>query len=107
MTRFAAAGLPRVRALSGAGCGAAGLALLTPLLVMARDRLGLAEVALLDLVPVIAAAAIGGLWPALLVALAADLLVNFFFPPALPHAAGRQPKSCHCTDHLPVGCRVV
>jgi K+-sensing histidine kinase KdpD len=81
MTRFAAAGLPRVRALSGAGCGAAGLALLTPLLVMARDRIGLAEVALLYLVPVIAAAAIGGLWPALLVALAADLLVNFFFVP--------------------------
>jgi K+-sensing histidine kinase KdpD len=81
MTRFAAAGLPRFRALSGAGCGAAGLALLTPLLVMARDRIGLAEVALLYLVPVIAAAAIGGLWPALLVALAADLLVNFFFLP--------------------------
>src|SRR5215217_4790608 len=81
MTRFAAAGLPRVRALGGAGCGAAGLALLTPLLVMARDRIGLAEVALLYLVPVIAAAAIGGLWPALLVALAADLLVNFFFVP--------------------------
>jgi hypothetical protein len=81
MTRLAATGLPRVRALSGAGCGAAGLALLTPLLVMVRDRLGLAEVALLYLVPVMAAAAIGGLWPALLVALAADLLVNFFFVP--------------------------
>jgi hypothetical protein len=47
MTRLAATGLPRVRALSGAACGAAGLALLTPLLVMVRDRLGLAEVALL------------------------------------------------------------
>src|SRR5215204_6064823 len=81
MTRFAAAGLPRVRTLSGAACGAAGLALLTPLLVMVRDRLGLAEVALLYLVPVMAAAAIGGLWPALLVALAADVLVNFFFVP--------------------------
>jgi K+-sensing histidine kinase KdpD len=81
MTRLAATGLPRVRALSGAGCGAAGLALLTPLLIMVRDRLGLAEVALLYLVPVMAAAAIGGLWPALLVALAADLLVNFFFVP--------------------------
>ena len=55
--------------------------LLTPLLVPVRDRLGLAEIALLYLVPVMAAAAIGGLWPALLAALAADLLVNFFFVP--------------------------
>jgi len=81
MTRLAATGLPRVRALTGAGCGATGLVLLTALLVTVRDRLGLAEVALLYLVPVMAAAAIGGLWPALLVALAADLLVNFFFVP--------------------------
>jgi two-component system sensor histidine kinase KdpD len=107
MTRLAATGLPRVRALSGAGCGAAGLALLTPLLVIVRDRLGLAEVALLYLVPVMAAAAIGGLWPALLVALAVDLLGEFLLRPALPHAAGRQPKSCGCTDHLPAGCGVV
>jgi K+-sensing histidine kinase KdpD len=81
MTRLVATGLPRVRALIGAGCGATGLVLLTALLVTVRDRLGLAEVALLYLVPVMAAAAIGGLWPALLVALAADLLVNFFFVP--------------------------
>src|SRR5215211_7768788 len=81
MIRVAAAGVPRVRALAGAGCGAAGLVLLSILLVAVRDRLGLAEVALLYLVPVLAAAAVGGLWPALLVAIAADLLVNFFFIP--------------------------
>jgi hypothetical protein len=46
MTRLAATGLPRVRALIGAGCGATGLVLLTALLVTVRDRLGLAEVAL-------------------------------------------------------------
>ena len=81
MIRVAAAGVPRVRALAGAGCGAAGLVLLSILLVAVRDRLGLAEVALLYLVPVLAAAAVGGLWPALLVAIAADLLVNFLFIP--------------------------
>jgi len=81
MIRVAAAGVPRVRALAGAGCGAAGLVLLSILLVAVRDRLGLAEVALLYLVPVLAAAAVGGLWPALSVAIAADLLVNFFFIP--------------------------
>jgi K+-sensing histidine kinase KdpD len=81
MIRLAAARLPRVRALAGAGCAAAGLAILTAALVPARGHLGLAEVVLLYLVPVLAAAAIGGLWPALLAAVAANVLVNFFFVP--------------------------
>jgi two-component system sensor histidine kinase KdpD len=81
MIRLAAARLPRVRALAGAGCGAAGLAIVTALLVPARGHLGLAEVVLIYLVPVLAAAAIGGLWPALLAAVAADVVVNFFFVP--------------------------
>ena len=81
MIRLAAARLPRVRALAGVGCGAVGLAVLTAALVPARGHLGLAEVVLLYLVPVLAAAAVGGLWPALLAAVAADVLVNFFFVP--------------------------
>jgi K+-sensing histidine kinase KdpD len=81
MIRQAAARLPRVRALAGVGCGAVGLAVLTAALVPARGHLGIAEVVLLYLVPVLAAAAIGGLWPALLAAVAADVTVNFFFVP--------------------------
>jgi K+-sensing histidine kinase KdpD len=81
MIRLAAARLLRVRALAGAGCGAVGLAVVTALLVPARGRLTLAEVVLLYLVPVLAAATIGGLWPALLTALAANVVVNFFFVP--------------------------
>jgi two-component system sensor histidine kinase KdpD len=63
------------------GSAAAGVAVVTAVLVPARGHLGLAEVVLLYLVPVLAAAAIGGLWPALLAAVAADVVVNFFFVP--------------------------
>ncbi len=58
-----------------------GLAGLTALLAPTRPALSLASVALLYLVPVLAAAAIGGMWPALAAAVGADLLVNFFFIP--------------------------
>src|SRR3954462_2384231 len=54
---------------------------MTAILVVAQDRLGLAEVALLFLVPVVAAAAVGGVWSGLPAAVLADLLVNFFFVP--------------------------
>src|SRR6478752_2258604 len=54
---------------------------MTAILVVAQDRLGLAEIALLYLVPVVAAAAVGGIWSGLPAALLADLLVNFFFIP--------------------------
>ena len=74
------------RALAGrAGLGAVvavvilvvGTLVLTPL----RDELALPSVVLLYLVPVLAAAAAGGLWPALGAAVLADLLVNWFFVP--------------------------
>jgi K+-sensing histidine kinase KdpD len=72
---------PRRRDLLGAAVGSAGLVGLTLALLPSRDRLSLAGVTLLYLVPVLAAAVTGGLWPALAGALAADLLVNFFFVP--------------------------
>ena len=81
MTRNTAGGVPRVRALTGLGCGVAGLLVLTLVLVPMRGNLGLAEIALLYLVPVIAAGGIGGIWAGLPAALGADLLVNFFFVP--------------------------
>lgn len=61
--------------------GAVGLAGLTALLIPARAQVSLASVSLLYLVPVVATAVVGGVWPALAAALAADLLVNFFFIP--------------------------
>jgi two-component system sensor histidine kinase KdpD len=59
----------------------AGLAVVTVVLLPARGDLSLAAVALLFLVPVLAAAVTGGLWPALAGAVAADVLVNFLFVP--------------------------
>jgi K+-sensing histidine kinase KdpD len=69
------------RAWWGLATATVGLAGLTALLAPTRPTLSLASVALLYLVPVVAAAAVGGMWPALAAAVAADLLVNFFFIP--------------------------
>lgn len=67
--------------IGGVIAAAAGLALATAAMAPFRDRLSLPVVVLLFLVPVLAAAAFGGLWPALGAAVAADLLVNWFFVP--------------------------
>jgi K+-sensing histidine kinase KdpD len=81
MTRNTAVGVSRVRALTGLACGVAGLVVLTLSLIPMRENLRLAEIALLYLVPVVAAGAIGGRWAGLPAAVGADLLVNFFFVP--------------------------
>jgi two-component system sensor histidine kinase KdpD len=65
----------------GAAIAVAGLAGVTAVLLPLRGDLSLAGVTLLYLVPVVVAAAAGGVWPALAGAVAADLLVNFFFVP--------------------------
>jgi two-component system, OmpR family, sensor histidine kinase KdpD len=65
----------------GLAAAATGLTVLTALLAPARLALSLAGIALLYLVPVVGAAAIGGMWPAMAAAVGADLLVNFFFVP--------------------------
>jgi two-component system sensor histidine kinase KdpD len=69
------------RAVAGALAGGLALAAGTPFLVAVRDSLSLASVSLLYLLPVVATAVIGGVLPALAAAVAADLLVNFFFVP--------------------------
>jgi two-component system, OmpR family, sensor histidine kinase KdpD len=53
----------------------------TGVMVPLRDGLALPVVVLLFLVPVLAGAAFGGLWPALGAAVVAELLVNWFFVP--------------------------
>jgi two-component system, OmpR family, sensor histidine kinase KdpD len=65
----------------GVVVGLAGLAGVTLALLPLRDDLSLAGVTLLYLVPVVAAALAGGVWPALAGALAADLLLNLLFVP--------------------------
>jgi two-component system sensor histidine kinase KdpD len=58
-----------------------GVAVLVAVLVPLRNQVSLAKVVLLFLVPVVAAAAIGGLWPSLAAVVAADLTMNYFFMP--------------------------
>jgi K+-sensing histidine kinase KdpD len=74
-------GLGHTRLVGGLALAVFGLAGLTGVLLTARDDFALASVVLLYLTIVVAAAALGGLWPALAAAVASDLLVNFFFVP--------------------------
>src|SRR6266511_2304669 len=72
---------PQRRAWWGAALAVVGLAATTGLLIPARASLSVGSIALLYLLPVVISAAVGGVWPALGAAVAADLLVNFFFVP--------------------------
>ncbi|BCJ75134.1 sensor histidine kinase [Catellatospora sp. IY07-71] len=67
------------RRLAGLMLALAGLPALTLLLYSLRDQLSLPSQILLYLAMVIAVALVGGLWPALLAAVAGSLLLNFFF----------------------------
>jgi two-component system, OmpR family, sensor histidine kinase KdpD len=71
------------RALLGVLLAAAGLPLLTALLVLARPDLSLTDDLLIYLVAVVALAVIGGFWPAVLAAASASLLLNWYFTPPL------------------------
>jgi two-component system sensor histidine kinase KdpD len=74
-------GVSRARIWAGLGSGAVSLVLITFALVAVRGVLSLADVVLLSLIPVVVAAVVGGIWAAMPAALAADLVVNFFFVP--------------------------
>ncbi|HWB37856.1 MAG TPA: ATP-binding protein, partial [Rugosimonospora sp.] len=67
------------RGWTGAAVGLVGLVVTTLVLVSLREHLSLAGTTLLYLVPVLAAAVAGGVWPALVAAVAADALVNYYF----------------------------
>ncbi|MGH8979331.1 MAG: DUF4118 domain-containing protein, partial [Acidimicrobiia bacterium] len=75
--------LPRRRQVAGWVLAAAGLPLLTMLLVRVRDEVGLETVLLLFLSLVVAIGAIGGLLPGLAAAVAGFLLANWFFTPPI------------------------
>jgi two-component system sensor histidine kinase KdpD len=75
--------LSPARRLSGFALAVFGLPLLTLLLRTLGEDLSLASDILLFLAMVIVVALVGGLWPALLAAVAGSLLLNFFFTPPL------------------------
>src|SRR4051812_42811838 len=74
-------GLGPQRILGGFALAALGLAALTGVLLTVRDDFARASVVLLSLTVVVGVAAVGGLWPAVVTAVASALLVNFFFVP--------------------------
>jgi two-component system sensor histidine kinase KdpD len=73
------AALSRRRRLAGFAVTLLGLPLLTGVLFLLREEVALSSNVLLFLGMVITAALVGGLWPALLAAVAGFLLLNFFF----------------------------
>src|SRR5256885_322129 len=79
MVALPSRGRPRARPWIGLGLGAAGLVVLT--LALADTAASLTSAALLYLVPVVAVAVVGGVWPALATALASDAVLNWFFVP--------------------------
>ena len=72
-------GLTRQRRLAGLVTAAVLLALLTPLCIAAEKDLSLGSDLLLYLMVVVICSLIGGFWPALATAVAASVLLNYFF----------------------------
>jgi len=72
---------------------AAGLPLLTAALVAAQPHLGLADDLLIYLVAVVAIAVVGGFWPAVLGAVTASLLLNWYFTKPVHTLTIAQPRS--------------
>jgi len=87
------AGLGGRRQLAGVLLAAAGLPLLTVILAAARPHLDLTDDLLIYLVAVVAIAVIGGFWPALLAALAASLLLNWYFTKPLHTLTIAEPRN--------------
>jgi two-component system sensor histidine kinase KdpD len=78
-----APGLPRRRRLFGLVLAAVALSVLTASLVGVHERLGLSSILLIYLTVVVAVAAVGGIWPAVVAAVASSLVINWFFTPPL------------------------
>jgi two-component system, OmpR family, sensor histidine kinase KdpD len=76
-------GLDPRRRLAALGLVAAGLPALTVLLEHVRETLGLPGALLIYLAFVVGVSAVGGLWPAMAAAVAASLILNWYFTPTL------------------------
>ena len=81
------------RRLSGALLAAGLLPLLTLVLTAARPHLDLADDLLIYLVAVVTITVVGGFWPAVLAAVAASLLLNWFFTEPLHTFTIAEPRN--------------
>ena len=80
------------RRLAGVLLAAVLLPLLTVVLAAGRAHLNLADVVLVYLVAVVAITVIGGFWPAVLAAVAASLLLNWYFTAPIHTFTIAQPR---------------
>jgi two-component system sensor histidine kinase KdpD len=88
-----ATALTRHRRSAGFGLAAVGLPLLTALLANLRTELSLISEILLFLVAVVGVALVGGLYPALVSAVAGFLLLEYYFAPPLHSFAVADPQN--------------
>ena len=81
------------RRLAGVGLAAALLPLITVVLAAWRPHLNLADDLLIYLVAVVTITVLGGFWPAVLAAVAASLLLNWYFTEPLHTFTIAEPKN--------------
>jgi two-component system, OmpR family, sensor histidine kinase KdpD len=86
-------GIDPRRQLAGAALAVAGLPALTALLVVWRGHLNLSDDLLIYLVAVVAVTVVGGFWPAVFAAVAASLLLNWYFTEPLHTFTIAEPKN--------------
>jgi len=86
-------GIDLRRQLAGAALAVAGLPALTALLVAWRDHLNLSDDLLIYLVAVVAVTVVGGFWPAVFAAVAASMLLNWYFTEPLHTFTIAEPKN--------------
>ena len=86
-------GIDLRRQLAGAALAVAGLPALTALLVAWRGHLNLSDDLLIYLVAVVAVTVVGGFWPAVFAAVAASLLLNWYFTAPLHNFTIAEPKN--------------
>ncbi len=86
-------GITGRRQLAGAALAVAGLPLLTALLAAWRGHLNLSDDLLIYLVAVVAVTVVGGFWPAVFAAVAASMLLNWYFTEPLHAITIAEPKN--------------
>lgn len=86
-------GLSPRRQVAGAVLAVAGLPLLTVLLIALRPYLNLSDDLLIYLVAVVAVTVVGGFWPAVVAAVGACLLLNWFFTEPLHTFTIAEPRN--------------
>jgi len=86
-------GISARRQLAGAALAVAGLPLLTALLAAWRPHLNLSDDLLIYLVAVVAVTVVGGFWPAVFAAVAASMLLNWYFTEPLHTFTIAEPKN--------------